>query len=70
VQQGLLFGVRLAVWGNLEKLHDVKLSQIAKSILANLIITAKSYSEQKTVKAPKLSTITVLFLRHPSKLRI
>ena len=30
---------------NLEKLHDVKLSRIAKSILANLIITAKLYSE-------------------------
>ena len=30
---------------NLEKLHDVKLSRIAKSILANLIMTAKLYSE-------------------------
>jgi pseudoazurin len=30
---------------NLEKLHDVELSRIAKSILANLIITAKLYSE-------------------------
>ena len=30
---------------NLEKLHNVKLSRIAKSILANLIITAKSHSE-------------------------
>ena len=30
---------------NLEKIHDVKLSRIAKSILENLIIIAKSHSE-------------------------